>query len=593
MANRLIIAWRLAIFIYEDKGMHIQRIEVANVLGLARADITIGGGILLAAGNNMSGKSSLRDAISMALTGAPARVTKKKDMDQLLHGGAKKGRATVYSGGEILGEIKLPKGEFAGPDFAGSEYLPLVLDPSKFASMTNDERRALLFKITGCGVSMKTIEPLLVKRGVDMGLFAEVQAMLRQGFPAACTYAEGQARDGKAVWKATTGETWGSDKADGWEMELPAVTVPTPDEIKAAADVVAATEADIAKGNERKGQLMEQKRQQESSAQRTADLREKAEGLDRHKAKLESTETDLAVWRKKADDLKAQLASAQAAAAGCECPSCGAKLKIEGATLVPYAPANAKAGNVTDLQAKLKEATDARDMLERTQRNDLSLVAAAEQAVIDLAAAEQAEAFNPDSLAKVAEKLNTLQQRLATEKAKASALADLRDQAANASSITQKAAQQHASIMAWLNIKDAMAPDGIPADLLQQALSPFNQSLEVLAGMAGWPLVVVDKNIDITSQGRQYHLTSESEKWRADTLLAIAIAQLTGLKMTVLDRFDVLELKARGQLTGMLCKLVQLQAMDTIVMLGTMKAIPAGMPPEVTCVWISQEMAES
>jgi hypothetical protein len=213
--------------------------------------------------------------------------------------------------------------------------------------------------------------------------------------------------------------------------------------------------------------------------------------------------------------------------------------------------------------------------------------------VIDLAAAEQAGTFDPASLEKTVNALNMLQQRLATEKAKVSAMEELYDSAANAVSITQKAAHQHASIMAWLNIKDAMAPDGIPSDLLQQALAPFNQSLEVLAGMAGWPLVLINKDIDITSQGRQYHLASESEKWRADTLLAIAIAQLTGLKMTVLDRFDVLELKARGQLVGMLCKLVQLQAMDTIVMLGTMKEIPKGMPPEVTSVWIENNLVET
>lgn len=574
-------------------SMKITKIEISNVLGLARADITIGGGILLAAGDNMSGKSSLRDAISMALTGLPSRVSKKKDMDQLLHNGAKKGRATVYSGGEILGEIKLPKGEFAGPDFAGAEYLPLVLDPSKFASMTNDERRALLFKITGCGVSMKTIEPMLVKRGVDMALFAEVQAMLRQGFPAACTYAQAQARDAKAVWKNTTGETWGSDKAEGWEMELPAVALPTDAEIAAASEAVTKTESDIARGNEHKGSLLEQKRQHEGSAQRTAGLREKAEGLERGRAKLASTEADLVVWRKNAEDLTAQLNSAKAAAAGCECPSCGARLKIEGATLVPYSPENAKAGNITGLQAELKKATDARDMLERTQRNDLALIAAGEQAQTDLAAGEQAQAFDPAALEKTNDALNMLQQRLASEKAKATALSDLRDQAASAASVTKKAGELHAKIMAWLNIADAMAPDGIPSELLQQALAPFNQSLEVLAGMAGWPLVVIDKDIEITSQGRQYLLASESEQWRADTLLAIAIAQLTGLKMVVLDRFDVLALKARGQLLGMLCKLVQLQAMDTIIMLGTMKEIPAGMPPEVTSVWISNNLVET
>lgn len=572
--------------------MHIQRIEVSNVLGLARADITIGGGILLAAGDNMSGKSSLRDAISMALTGEPCRVSKKKDLGQLLHNGSKKGRATVYSGGEILGEIKLPKGEFAGPEIAGSEYLPLVLDPSKFASLSSDERRAMLFKITGCNASMKTIEPMLVARGVDMDLFEEVKSMLRSGFPAAATYAQGQARDGKAVWKSTTGETWGSDKADGWRCELPAVQLPADADIEAAQAVVAKTEQDIANGNQHKGMLLEQKRQAEGSAQRIAELREKAEGLGRAQAKLASTEADLAGWRSKADELTTILTSARNAAAGCECPSCGAMLKIEGTTLVPY-KAEGKGGNVAEIQAELKKATDARDMLERTHRNDLVAIAAAEQAQADLAAAEQAQPFSADALQKTVDALTMLQQRLAGEKAKAEALADLKAQAEGADATTKKAAELHTSIMAWLAIADAMAPDGIPAELLAQALAPINQSLEVLAGMAGWPIVQISTEIDVISNGRQYHLASESEKWRADTLLSIAIAQLTGLNLVVLDRFDVLELKARGQLLGMLCKLIQLGTMDTIIMLGTMKEIPAGLPAEVTGVWIKDNIVET
>lgn len=572
--------------------MHIQRIEVSNVLGLARADITIGGGILLAAGDNMSGKSSLRDAISMALTGEPCRVSKKKDLGQLLHNGAKKGRATVYSGGEILGEIKLPKGEFSGPEMAGSEYLPLVLDPSKFASLSSDERRAMLFKITGCNASMKTIEPMLVARGVDMDLFDEVKAMLRSGFPAAATYAQGQARDGKAVWKSTTGETWGSDKADGWEMELPNVALPSDEELQEARAAVEKTEEDIARGNQHKGMLLEQKRQSEEGRQRLIDLREKAEGLDRAKAKLESTEKGLTGWANKVDQLTKDLASARAAEAGCECPSCGARLKIEGATLVPYAPDNAKAGNVTELQAELKKATAERDTLERLRRSELAAIAAAEQASTDLQA-DTTSSFDPEALEKTVEALNKLQLRLASEKAKETALVDLREEAANAASVTKKAGEIHANVMAWLTIADAMAPDGIPSELLQQALAPINQSLEVLANMAKWPNVVIGSDISISSQERPYALASESERWRADTLLSIAIAQLTGLNLVVLDRFDVLELKARGQLLGMLCKLIQLGTMDTIIMLGTMKEIPAGLPAEVTGVWIKNNIVET
>ena len=572
--------------------MRITKIEVANVAGLARADITLNTGALLVAGANMSGKSSLRDAISMALIGQPARVSKKKDLDQMVHDGAKKGRTTVYSGEEVLGQFTLPKGEFAGPEIKNAEYLPLVIDPAKFAAMSSDERRTTLFKVTGCGAGMKAIEPLLAKRSLDMALFDEVKPMLRSGFPAAEKFAQDKAREAKGAWKATTGETWGSDKADGWEMELPAVTLPTADEIEKAAAAVTKTESDIARGNEHKGMLLEQKRQHEGSAQRIAELREKAEGLDRAKAKLAVDEKDLATWSKKATDLAAQLNSAKAAAAGCECPSCGARLKIEGATLAPYSPENAKAGNVAELQAELKKATDARDMLERARSNDLATIAAAEQAQADLATAEQATAFDPAALEKTAEALTMLQQRLAGEKAKAEALADLRAQADSAAGITKKAGELHAEITSWLAIADAMSPEGIPAELLAQALAPINQSLQVLAGMAGWPLVEISRDIDVTSQSRPYALISESEKWRADTLLALAIAQITELRLAVLDRFDVLEPKARGQLIGLVHQLVSMETIDTVIMLGTLKEKPGALPESFTAAWINNCIVE-
>lgn len=573
--------------------MHLQKIEVSNVLGLARADIAIGGGVLLVAGDNGSGKTSLRDAISMALTGEPCRVSKKKDLDQLLHNGAKKGRATVYSAGEILGEIKLPKGEFAGPDFAGAEYLPLVLSPSKFAAMTNDERRSMLFKVTGCRVSMKTIEPLLIKRSIDMALFAEVQAMLRSGFPAAAKYAQEQARDAKADWKAITGEQWGGEKAESWEVELPTAAAPTDEQIKAADAAVEKVMQDIANGQTFLGQLQEQKRTAAAEAQRIESLREQAGNLERAKAKLDSTETDLAVWVAKAADLAAQLAAAENNAGGCECPSCGAHLKIEGDQLKVYQTTAEPTAQITTLEPKLKEAVNARDMLQRAQRNDMAAIAAAEQAAAALQEAEAAPQFDAAKLEKTELALTQLKQLLAGEQAKAHALKDLREQIDNAATTTQKAAAVHAKIAAWLAIADAMLPDGVPGDLLKMALAPINQSLELLANLAEWPVVTITPDIEITVGGRAYLLASESQQWRADALIGIAIAQLTGLRMVMLDRFDVLSLAGRGQLLGMVCELVDMGSMDTVIMLGTMKEIPKALPGQVTPVWISGGIAEA
>lgn len=572
--------------------MHINKLEISNVLGIARADIEIPSGILLVAGGNMSGKSSLRDAISMALTGAPCRVTKKKDLDQALHDGAKKGRVTVLNGGDVAGQFTLPKGEHTAPEWKGAEYLPLVLDPAKFASLPNDERRSLLFKITGCNASMKTIEPMAEKHGIDMKLFAEVSTMLRSGFPAAEKYAQDKAREAKGSWKAVTGEQWGSDKAEGWEVTLPAAAAPSDKEIKLAQSHVDLTTKQIGEGQTFLGGLLEQQRAGGSRAERMAALQEKAGGLERAQAKLANTQADLAKWTASADDLHNEIEVARLAANVMECPCCSAKLRLDGSELVPAKTAPAAASLAT-LQADLQKAVEAMNLLKRTEQNDLVAISACEQAATDLAAEQEAAPeFDAAKIPATEEAIAKLRQRLTTEQAKLAALQGLKADHEGAAETNKKAAAFHAEITNWLAIADAMAADGIPGELLSKALAPINQSLEMLGNMAGWPLVTITRDIEITSAERAYVLCSESEKWRADTLLALAIAQITGLNLVVLDRFDVLELKARGQLVSMLCQLVKLGSMDSIVMLGTMKEIPAGMPPEITSVWVREGIAE-
>lgn len=569
--------------------MHIQKIEVANVLGLARADIACGTGVTLIAGPNMSGKSSLRDAISMALLGEPTRVSKKKDLGQLLHDGAKKGRAAVFANGEVLGEMKLPKGEHVAPDLA-TDHLALLLEPSLFAGMSSDSRRTALFQITKCSASMKTIEPMLAGYGVDMALFAEVQPMLRSGFPAAEKYAADKARDAKGAWRGVTGENWGSDKADGWSVEVPAGE-PVSDELlaKANADLAEASRQ-IEEGQKFLGQLEEQQRQEAGREEKLAELREKAAGLDRAQAKLNATDADLDQWEQKVAEITNLLADAKAAAAACECPSCGASLRMESGKLVPAK--GAQTSSTADLQAELTKATEARDMLRRTQANDLAAVEACRQAAADLAAAEAEPAFDQGLHDRTITALNELRQQRDREQAAHAALAERKQLLDSAADTNAKATQFHQEVTAWLAIAEAMSPEGIPAKLLEQALAPINQSLATLSGMAKWPLVRITKEIEVVSNERPYGLCSESEKWRADTLLALAIAMLTGLKLAVLDRFDVLELKARGQLLGMLCELVKLGSMDSVIMLGTMKEKPDGLPAEVTSHWISNNILE-
>ncbi|MGK9630576.1 hypothetical protein O6383_24315, partial [Salmonella enterica subsp. enterica] len=82
-----------------------------------------------------------------------------------------------------------------------------------------------------------------------------------------------------------------------------------------------------------------------------------------------------------------------------------------------------------------------------------------------------------------------------------------------------------------LEIADALSPDGIPGEMLAEALGPMNARLGASAVAAGWSIPQITADMEITGDGRPYALLSESEKWRADAMIAEAVSYLSGLRL--------------------------------------------------------------
>ncbi len=191
--------------------MKINHISISNVLGIKHANVSTSKPITLIAGNNEAGKSSLIDAISMALTGTPRRVKLKKELGKLINDstGAKKGAVALLGNGDVIAaEIKLPKGEQTS--VCHSAHLPLVLDHAAFAGLSDDERRKVLFDLAGVKPSAATIKTELAAAKCDPDLIEQIMGMARAGFPAMHDEAKQRATQAKGEWKAATGETWGS-----------------------------------------------------------------------------------------------------------------------------------------------------------------------------------------------------------------------------------------------------------------------------------------------------------------------------------------------------------------------------------------------
>lgn len=575
--------------------MKLNTIEISNVIGIGRADLDMSKAVMVVSADNAQGKSSIADAISMAFIGKPCRVNAKKDLGQLLHNGAEKGRVSIKFGDEDEGaEFRLPKGDHHVSEFAGADFMPFVLDPQMFARLSDDERRTLLFKLTNCKASAKVVGEKLVARGISQDIIDEILPLMRGGFQAASKEAYARATQAKGQWRGITGGNWGAVVAEGWAAQKPEGEVPAAKHLEELLAKVSKHQSDLEDGIKYIGQQEEALKAAEGRAERIAALDDTYELLPRRATKLKADQDQLEAWEKTFPLLKKTLDDLKAAGVPVKCPCCDEELSIVGGTLQKFVGLKADTKAMSDAALAVTNAKGAIDLLKRTIENDQAAIAESKAAgeEIERLNAEGGTKVDQAKLEKARESVAQLRQIIADLRADFNAKQEARVQAGKVDELTNKATAAHEDVKAWLAAGDALAPDGIPGELLADALAPVNQSIAVLSGMCGWHKAVVEADMSITYGGRLYGLCSESEKWRADALIALAIAQISGLRMVLLDRFDVLDSPSRQRLLGMLLKLDQLGAMDSMIIAGTMKQ---PMPPHASysSVWINGGIAET
>ena len=116
----------------------------------------------------------------------------------------------------------------------------------------------------------------------------------------------------------------------------------------------------------------------------------------------------------------------------------------------------------------------------------------------------------------------------------------------HADTVANKAAGFAHSVSSWAAAADALAPDGIPGEIVADRLKPLNDRLRETAMATGWPQTVVTPTMDILVDNRTFGLQSESSQWRAQATIAEAISAISVVGLLVLDRIDVLEVKVQG-----------------------------------------------
>ena len=598
--------------------MKITRISAQNYLGIRAADIALDRPVQLFAGRNGAGKSSLMEAVRHALTGETVRVSLKKEYASLLNEGAESGLVEVVSDGGAYA-VALPSGKGAA---SGETALPYLLDAQRFASLSPDERRAFLFGLMGLSSSGEAVKKRLADKGFDDARVALVMPLLRAGFEAACKEAQNRARDAKAAWKTVTGgETWGKDKAAGWRpAALPEGADRAGARLENARAKLAEADSALATAQQALGAARSAARAREEQEEQRVQLEERAGRIERIRAKLAKDEAELADWQAKVADAKAAaggvkkvraaledavlrgLAEVAAEFLGIAEASTGIVVSDSGEILewdqallnrarahVAEYRAQSGAAPAEDAQSasKLAEYEKARDLLKSAAANGRRDLAAAEAAEAQLAELDKAaaggDAQNFDELREDVQQKTEARDAWRADVAKYQALTE---QAERQEKVVADAGRHHADVLAWLEIADALSPDGIPGEMLAEALGPMNARLGASAVAAGWSIPQITADMEITGDGRPYALLSESEKWRADAMIAEAVSYLSGLRLLVLDRFDVLDLTGRADALEWLDALTEADEIDTALVFGTLKALPGGLPDSMQAHWI-------
>lgn len=566
--------------------MKLTHLSIQNYLGARSIELPLSAPVTLLAAPNRSGKSSTLEAIRHAIGGDAARVSLKKEFGALLTTGMAQGYAEITTDDGSF-SVALPSGN---GNHCKADGLAFVLDAQRFASLTGDERRGFLFDLMQVPTSGTAVLEKLKSRGCDAVKVDQIAAELRAGFPAAEKFAQEKARNAKSDWKATTGGgTWGKDKASGWQAPRPEETYDR-EQVKTAETLLAETDAEIEATNQRIGELRAAGQQRAEAEGRLDGLHKTAARLDALREKLVRDEAELAEWSSKLAALPPAGGEHQKFFG---CPCCGVALMIEGGELVQYQlPKNGALD--PEIEAKRKQQQDAVNLFTRSVENDRRDIAAAEAAAVQLAEIQKTLGSLP-AISPAAEEAK-LAELKADRKARAATLetmfaANRANQAAN--ELTQKAAGHHADVLAWLEIAEALSPGGIPSELLAAALGPFNERLTYHGQLAQWDRTQIstDMEICIGPRERPYRLLSESEKWRADAMIAAAISEISGVRLLLIDRLDVLDNRGREDAIYWLDGMAQDGVIDSAIVAGTLKALPSGLPETIQGVWIEDGTA--
>lgn len=551
--------------------MRISEIKVHNLTRVRARLVRIPAtaAVVLIAGPNGSGKSTLLEAIRFAMTGTelPRGLAYKKDLARAITRGETKGSVSVsVVNGDHTSEYKisLTTGNYAGSSAPPMGSAALTLMPQNFMRLSPSERRKALFQRAGIDVSTKGAVNDLLSAGFEEQDIEGVRKFLAAGFEKAASVATDLVSEARGAWQSITGETFGTIKAQDWRAEAPQVETP-PSQLETELNDLLKQQqiaADAMRTLDHTVSLSRERPRHEEIAGKHEALTAELDGIDARIADKQIA-------------LGAATGSDDAPPAGwtCECPKCGELLRSPQAGKLVLAGMEAPPPSGPTAAQLRKELASL-----QTERKRVSN--ALEHAVGSKHMLQQMPAMPTDTeLAEARSELNQVNADVSLVRSKLHQAQRDTELAANAEDRTQRA---QAEFKKW-NTYTAMAKaiEKLPANYLSKAIAQVNEAMAVVA-TAYTDSVSISEDMELHYGQTPYEMASESEQWRMDLALGIALAHIDS-GVVLMDRFDVLEPAARGPVLQVLAE-VGVQ----VVIAATLKAKPT-MPAGYHVEWLGRD----
>lgn len=565
--------------------MKINKISSHGNVAVRNAEINVRAPIALICGSNRAGKTSLRNGIIHALTGKTDAVSLKKDWPLLInkHDNNLVGYTLVNFDDDRTACINLHNGVHELKTQL-HPALPYVLNPALFGSITSDERRSFLFDLGNLRSDGAEVKQKLMDRLCDPEKVIQVLPFLRSSFDSAAKHAEENVKQARANWKAVTGEAYGDKKAEGWKAQQPPAIDGDAKE-KAAAEL-SRIDAELDTANQKLGAMQAEFNGAVARNAEIVRLRAEHEKIDRIRTKLDKDRQEVAMWLVKVNDTRLIAQGSKPGAVSCACPSCGTELVFDGEKLIE------RGGDLhgdEEAAVKLPEYEKTLEMMRKAVANGERDLVTATAAGERIAVMEAENKTAPDEKALAALKAN-LEVIKASRKEAKDALDTIERNikiSNEAEEKTKKATEHHVSLQAWDKIASALAPDGIPSEMLGAALKPINSRIAASVASLDFPgkVHIRDDMTIMEDASKLYSLSSKATRLLIDSMIAEAISHVSGIKFFMVDEFDLLDMQSRSNYLNWLIELANNKEIDTVIIFGTLKQ-PPKLPPTFSVHWL-------